>query len=101
MLPKALTAPSAASGDGSCDVFGRRGGASDPFGRDEEPLSSATQRPDVAMIDRQGLAQEPPRWLVWFFWSSLASAAMAGTLLLWAKWGLALSMAQDLWKYCF
>ncbi len=53
------------------------------------------------MTDRQDRAQEPPRWLVWFFWSSVASASMAGTLLLWAKWGLALSMAQDLWKYCF
>ena len=54
------------------------------------------------MSDRQDIASPPPpRWLLWFFWGSLASAAIAGTLLLWARWGLALSMAQDLWKYCF
>ncbi len=64
-------------------------------------MSRYPQLADAPRADRQDLASEPPRWLVWLFWSSLASAAMAGTLLLWAKWGLALSMAQDLWKYCF
>jgi hypothetical protein len=64
-------------------------------------MSSEPQRLEPVAADRQELASEPPRWLVRFFWSSLASAAMAGALLLWARWGLALSMAQDLWKYCF
>ena len=89
----------AASGTGGiARLKSEEGGA---LGQGNQAMSSEPQQPGPAMTDGQETAGEPPRWLVWFFWSSLASAAMAGTLLLWAKWGLALSMAQDLWKYCF
>lgn len=42
-----------------------------------------------------------PRWLLRLFWASLAAAGVSLCFLLWAKWGLAVAMANDVWKYCF
>ncbi len=53
------------------------------------------------MSETEAAPTPEPRWLSWLFWSSLASAAVALCFLLWAKWGLAVAMANDLWKYCF
>ena len=53
------------------------------------------------MTDSEAAPPPVPTWLLWLFWGSLASAAAALCFLLWAKWGLAVAMANDLWKYCF
>ena len=53
------------------------------------------------MTDSEAAAPPVPTWLLWLFWGSLASAAAAACFLLWATWGLAVAMANDLWKYCF
>ena len=53
------------------------------------------------MVENEAVPPPVPAWLLVLFWGSLASAVVALCFLLWAKWGLALAMANDLWKYCF
>ena len=42
-----------------------------------------------------------PRWLVTLTLTSVILAMMALGALLWAKWGVVVAMAQDIYKACF
>ena len=43
----------------------------------------------------------PPVWLVRITLGSVVLALLAGTAMLWAKWGVVLAMSQDFLKNCF
>lgn len=42
-----------------------------------------------------------PRWLVTLTLTSMILAMMALGALLWARWGVVVAMAQDIYKACF
>lgn len=42
-----------------------------------------------------------PSWLVRLTFGSVGLAMVSLVVLLWAKWGLVLTMAEDVIKFCF
>lgn len=42
-----------------------------------------------------------PPWLVRIALGSVVLALLAGTAMLWARWGVVLAMSQDILKNCF
>ena len=46
-------------------------------------------------------AKPAPPWLVYLTVGSVGLAMLSFGALLWAKWGIVLTMTEDVLKYCF